>query len=431
MMRRMAGPSRLTRSMVFKTYAYFGAGLLAVGVFVFTAQLVDALSSQVRTTSHVFARFCAQASFPATRDTVLRRILTEVIGSLDFPIVITDTQGKPRAWRQVGVDQALVPDASIDSLDSRTPPSPLIAARLAQVRVKVRELDRKNAAIPMYVEGTHEMIGELHYGDQPLLERLRWLPWLELGAILVFVGVGLWGLAGIRQSEQRAIWVGMAKETAHQLGTPLSSLLGWIELLRSRADEAGAGPAVTFERQELEETLVEMESDADRLNKVAQRFSRVGSRPQLQLQDVTPVAREAVQYLRRRIPHGEGEMEIRERYEEVPPVNVNRELLEWAIENLLTNALSALDKRPGIIEVVVERRRETEAVELSVTDNGRGMTPTEQRRIFEPGYTTKRRGWGLGLALARRVVQDYHGGRLFIRDSAPGQGTSVVISLPT
>jgi hypothetical protein len=184
-------------------------------------------------------------------------------------------------------------------------------------------------------------------------------------------------------------------------------------------------------RAELEETLDEMERDIERLNKVAQRFSRVGSAPLLQLQDVTPVVREAVQYVRRRVPQGDGHVVIRERYEEVPPINLNRELLEWALENLLSNAHSALDKRPGVIDVTVERRKESEAVEVVVVDNGRGMAPGEQRRAFEPGYTTKPRGWGLGLALARRVVQEYHGGKLFIRQSAPGQGTTVVISFPT
>jgi NtrC-family two-component system sensor histidine kinase KinB len=173
-----------------------------------------------------------------------------------------------------------------------------------------------------------------------------------------------------------------------------------------------------------------MERDVERLTKVAQRFSHVGSTPQLHLQDVTPVVIEAVQYLRRRLPRG-GEVEIRERYGEVPPINLNRELLAWALENVLNNAVSALDKKPALIEVAVDRRKETEAVEVTVTDNGRGMTPTELKRAFEPGFTTKRRGWGLGLAMARRVVREYHGGQIFVRHSAPGQGTTVVISFPT
>jgi signal transduction histidine kinase len=187
---------------------------------------------------------------------------------------------------------------------------------------------------------------------------------------------------------------------------------------------------VTIGRAELAETLADMEGDIDRLNKVAQRFSHIGSAPQLVLQDVVPVVREAVQYVRRRTPQA-GAVELRERYEEVPPINLNRELLEWVLENLLSNALTALDKPQGVIEVVVDRRPHTEEVEILVSDNGRGMTREEQARVFEPGYSTKRRGWGLGLALARRVVEEYHAGRIRIRHSAPGEGTTMVIRFPT
>jgi signal transduction histidine kinase len=221
----------------------------------------------------------------------------------------------------------------------------------------------------------------------------------------------------------------MAKETAHQLGTPLSSLLGWVELLRAHVDSAPPGGNVEIRREELGETLDDMDRDIERLSRVAQRFSQIGSAPQLQLQDVTPVVREAVQYVRRRLP--QGDIEIREHYGEVPPINLNRELIEWAVENLLSNAVDALDKRPGLVEVSVERRAETEEVEITVGDNGRGMNREQQRRAFETGYSTKRRGWGLGLALSRRVVQEYHAGRLEIRHSAPGQGTIMVIRFPT
>ena len=273
--------------------------------------------------------------------------------------------------------------------------------------------------------------GLVHYGDPPVLDVLRWMPYLSVGGLLLLVTLGLWGVAGIRQAERRSIWVGMARETAHQLGTPLSSLMGWIELLRSRGEGVDAREEVAVPKAELDETLDEMERDIERLNKVAQRFSHVGSAPVLALKDAGPVVRQAVQYARRRLPRGEGEVEIHERYEEVEPVKLNAELLEWAVENLLSNAVSALDKRPGIVDVSVGMRRESETLEIVVRDNGRGMTPAEVRRCFEPGYTTKRRGWGLGLALARRVVEEYHRGRLFVRESAPGQGTTMVISFPT
>jgi hypothetical protein len=412
-----------------KAYLFLGSSVLVIAVFLFTTQMVAALSDQVASTSRMLARFCAQASFPAAEDPELRRILREVIQSLDFPIVITDTRETPRAWRGVGVPDTLVSNASLDSLSAEQPISPVIQARIDQVRARAAAMDLENPPIPMTQPETRIQLGQVHYGEPPVLEQLRWMPYLAGAGLVLLISLGLWGLTGIRQAEKRTIWVGMARETAHQLGTPLSSLLGWIELLRSHAEPANGG--VTIGRAEFDETLDEMEHDVERLTKVAQRFSHVGSTPQLQLQDVTPVVMEAVQYVRRRLPRGEGQVVMRERYDEVPPINLNRQLVAWALENLLTNAVSALDKQPGIIEVAVERRAETEAVEISVKDNGRGMSAAELKRAFDPGYTTKRRGWGLGLALARRVVQEYHGGKLFVRASAPGQGTTMVVSFPT
>src|SRR5206468_678283 len=228
------------------------------------------------------------------QDPALRKILREMIDSIDFPIVITDNDTLPRAWRGVGISAALVDSASIDSVTMGLAIAPVIQARLDAVRARADAMDRKNAPIPMTQPGTGIQLGAVHYGEPPVLERLRWMPTIAgLGLVLLF-SIGLWGLTGIRRAEQRSIWVGMAREAAH--------------------------------------------------------------------------------YLRRRLPRSEGEVEIRERYGEVPPINLNRELLAWALENVLNNAISAIDKRPGLIEVTVDRRKETEAVEVTVTDNGRGMT---------------------------------------------------------
>jgi hypothetical protein len=427
----MANETRLRASQLLKAGLFLGSSLLVVALFLFTHQMIQRLSEEVATTSRVFARFCAQASLPATRDPELQRIFTEVVQSIDFPIVITDNAGIPRAWRDVGVNPALVDPTSIDSLAIGLAIAPPTRARIEAVRLHVAAMDRKNAPIVMRQTATGDTLGRVHYGEPEVLERLRWMPFLSVGGVVLLLLLGLAGLASIRAAEKRSIWVGMAKETAHQLGTPLSSMMGWVELLRSHGEAQPPGPEVRLPRAELEETLTEMDRDIDRLNKVAQRFSHVGSATHTQFQDVTPVVREAVQYMRRRLPRHGDDVVIRERYEDSPPVHLNRELVEWALENLLSNAISALDKRPGVIEVAVEHRKSNETVELIVKDNGRGMTREEQSRAFDPGYTTKGRGWGLGLALARRVVQDYHGGKLFIRSSAPGQGTTMVISFPT
>jgi signal transduction histidine kinase len=419
-----------SRATALRTGLIVGGLVLVAGVFLWTHHFVRRLSEEVETTSRVLARFCAQASFPAIRDPELEGIFSELVASLDFPMVITDNQGTPRAWTEVGVDPSLVDAPSIDSLVTGLEPAPVILARIEAVRARAAELDRRNPPIEMRQPATRLLLGNVHWGTPPVLDRLRWMPYVSVGGVVLLLAIGLLGLAGVRAAERRTIWVGMAKETAHQLGTPLSSLMGWIELLRAHGEGVPEGGEVRVTRGELDETLGEMERDVERLNKVAQRFSRVGSAPSLALQDVVPVVSEAVQYMRRRLPAAAGEIEIRERYDEVPPVNLNPELLEWAVENLLSNAVSAIQAPPGVIEVAVERRRQTEAVEIVIRDNGRGMTPAEQRRAFDPGYTTKPRGWGLGLALARRVVEEYHGGRIAFRHSAPGQGTTVVISFP-
>ena len=423
-----AGP-RFSGSQLLKASLIAGSSLLVLAVFVFTQQLINRLSHEVATTSRVFADFCAQASLPATRDPELQRIFSEVIGSIDFPIIITDRQGTPRAWRQIDLDPALVPAASLDSIAEGRAIAPVIRERIDTVRRRAALLDRHNPPIVMVQPPLRDTLGYVHFGEPAVMQRLRWMPVVSVIGVVLLLALGLLGLASIRTAEKRTIWVGMAKETAHQLGTPLSSLMGWIELLRGRIDSPGE--EVRVPRAEFVETLEEMERDIERLNKVAQRFSHIGSAALLQPQDVTPTVRRVVHYMRRRLPKSGGEVQIHERYDEVPPVNLNPELLEWAVENLIANALSALDKRPGRIDVEVGLRPQSESVEIVIRDNGRGMTREEQGRAFEPGYSTRSRGWGLGLALVRRVVQDYHGGKLAIRQSVPGQGTTMVISFPT
>jgi signal transduction histidine kinase len=414
-----------------KTALFVGGSLLVVAVFLFTQSAVSRLSREVSATSELLAKVAAQATIPSTINPQVQRVLGELAAGISFPIIITDTTGTPRAWNHISVRSEDVSPGALDSLAAGLPVPPPVARRVQTVKDQIGDLDRAHRPIPLRQAPSSPVMGHLHYGNPPVLEQLRWMPPLAVAGTGLLLLLGLSGLAGIRNAEKRVIWVGMAKETAHQLGTPLSSLMGWVELLRAHAESGTAGGAVTIGREELNETLADMEGDIDRLNKVAQRFSHIGSAPQLVLQDVVPVVREAVQYVRRRTPQAQGAVEVRERYEEVPPINLNRELLEWVLENLLSNALTALDKPQSVIEVVVERRAHTEEVVISVSDNGRGMSREEQARAFEPGYSTKRRGWGLGLALARRVVEEYHAGRIGIRHSAPGEGTTMAIRFPT
>lgn len=415
---------------LFQGYLFLGVAGIVLAVFVFTNILVARLASQVQSTSEVFARFCATASFPATTDTTLQAIVGDVIRNLNFPIVLTDPAGVPRAWKGIAIATEEVPADTIEAYARNMLVDPAQRAKIERIKAEVEGMDRRHPPIAMTSPAGGQALGQVHWGDPPGLELLRWLPYVALAVMLLFVALAAWGARSIKLSEQRSIWVGLARETAHQLGTPISSLLGWIELLGDRVRE-GPGSEVTLPRSDIAAMLAEMENDAARLHKVAARFSHIGSVPNLALMDVTPVVAEAVHYLRRRLPHLGRRIEIREVYGEVPPINASRELLEWVVENLLVNAINAVDEKGGWIEIRLERRPETERVELSVADNGRGMTPEQLARAFEPGYTTRARGWGLGLALVKRIVEEFHGGKIEIRRSAPGEGTTFVIEFPT
>jgi signal transduction histidine kinase len=404
------GMSRSRLPMLLKAYLFLGTVLLVgIGV-VYTTSLINRLNRQSQALSHLFARFCAVATLPATDNPQMRQIFLDVVKPADFPMVLTDDQGVPRVWKL---------PVKVDSLDT---------TRLQEI---VRRFDLHNAPIPIRRPGDGRVFGYVHYGEAGLVRELKWIPMVQVAAIFLFILLGYVGYRSIKTSEQRSIWIGLAKETAHQLGTPISSMLGWVELLREKQLESShQNGRVVLEEAYLREVLDEMENDAERLQKVALRFGQVGSLPRLEVQDVAPIVSEAVRYFRRRIPHLGKDVVIRERYELVPPVSVNKELIEWVVENVLKNAVDATDRQKGAIEVDVIRRKETESVEIRVNDQGRGMTQSEMKMAFAPGFTTKQRGWGLGLTLAKRIVEEYHGGRIWVERSQPGEGSTVVISFP-
>jgi len=336
-------------------------------VFLLAHWAIERLSREVATTSRVLAQFCAQASFPHAqrRD---RGVVGEADRQHRLPIVLTDSVGVPRAWKGIPVDPSMVSEGSLDSLAAGLPIAPVIAARVDRIRHAALTFDHKNRPIPLIQRKPvpvdwpapttaarwlqPDTLGAVHYGEPHVLELLRWTPIVSLGGTVLLFALGLWGLAVIRQAEKRTIWVGMAKETAHQLGTPLSSLMGWSEMLRSHLPAEPDGE-VRLSAAELAETVSEIERDLERLRSVASRFSSVGSEPNLHAGDPSDIVREVANYMGRRFPRGSGEVELRERYQPVPPVRHNSELLAWAIENLITNALSALDKQPSWIEVSV------------------------------------------------------------------------------
>lgn len=250
----------------------------------------------------------------------------------------------------------------------------------------------------------------LYYDDSYTLRKLQVYPFVQLGVIALFIVLAFFALHSSLKAEQNRVWVGLSKETAHQLGTPISSLMAWTELLKMDQMDASM--------------LQEMEKDVQRLEMIANRFSKIGSATDLVETDLREVVDESVGYMRRRLS---SRVQINQQFtDEAAMVKLNTPLFEWVIENLLKNAVDALGGEGGIDLTITKQKCR---VILDVKDEGKGIPRSQFKSLFNPGYTTKERGWGLGLSLAKRIVEEYHGGKIFIKESVVGQGTTIRIVL--
>ncbi|MDX1739990.1 MAG: HAMP domain-containing sensor histidine kinase, partial [Rhodothermales bacterium] len=287
---------------------------------------------------------------------------------------------------------------------------------------RIEQMDARYPPIPIEITfpGMPDvgLTQQVHYGESHMVRELRWYPYAQLLFVGLFILVGYLGFSYVRRSEQSSLWVGMAKEAAHQLGTPISSLMGWIEIIRSS----------DIDPERRAEAVDEVEKDVDRLKRVASRFSDIGSMPKLEAQSLERTVANTVDYIRRRLPQHGRAIVLRVDVESDLVVPLNTELFEWVIENLLKNALDAMEGGEG--EIVVRGWRQNGKAFVDVEDSGKGIDRREWKNIFRPGFSTKKRGWGLGLSLAKRIVEDYHGGELILLQSRPGHGSIFRISVP-
>ena len=251
----------------------------------------------------------------------------------------------------------------------------------------------------------------IYYEESVMLRRLSWYPYVQLAVVSLFGLLALFTLLAYKRAEQNRVWVGLSRETAHQLGTPISSLMAWSEVLReSYPDDA---------------LLPEMDKDIQRLQLIADRFNKIGSAPELETVDLRQVAERLVTYLRRRTSH-----KVHITFTDAPhplPARVNAPLFEWVLENLCKNAVDAMQGEGNIHITLSATAR---GAHIEVSDTGKGIPRKHFKQVFKPGFTTKRRGWGLGLSLAKRIIEQYHHGRIFVKTSTPGVGTTFRIEIP-
>lgn len=374
---------------------------IALATLYYTQRIVDELVVRQRKLADLYAKSLEYIASEKTQTGDLSFVFDEIIRAIDFPIIVSDPTNDPIPGyhKNVSLDSSWSEEKTMDHL-----------------RNLIREMDEKNSPIRIAVSDT-VVIQYVHYGEAELITKLRWLPYIEIAIAAMFVLIGYLAFSYIKRSEQSNIWVGMAKETAHQLGTPLSSIMGWVEILRMHANG----------NHKLTETIAEMESDVKRLEKITERFSKIGSKPELKEENLNEVIEYVIQYFKKRLPRTGKNIEITIETPTAHTARINRELFEWVIENLIKNALDAIEDGAGKISFTLSQRGN--AVYVDVTDTGKGIDLAYKKDIFRPGFSTKRRGWGLGLSLSKRIIESYHKGKLVVKESRPGKGTTFRIKL--
>ena len=360
--------------------------VIAVASLVVSHLLVKDLQREERNKMEVWAQ-AMQTLQEADETTDLALVLSVIQGNKTIPVIVLDSDEQVMDYRNVNI--------------------------------RNRDSDRYVADYGrrMYKAGHYIQIGDsvdyqlVCYDESTLLKRLSQYPYWQLGIVMIFVVVAIFALLSSKRAEQNKVWVGLSKETAHQLGTPISSLMAWVEILKENYPD--------------DELIPEMNKDVKRLELIAERFSKIGSLPEPVEASMNEVLAHVIDYMDRRTSK---KVEI---VSELPAENVvvkmNASLFEWVIENLCKNAVDAME---GQGRIVLSLHEEGSKVAIEVTDNGKGIRKKDLKNVFTPGFTTKKRGWGLGLSLAKRIVEEYHKGRIYVKSSEVGVGTTFRIEMP-
>jgi len=305
----------------------------------------------------------------------------------------------------------------ISSINIGIPDTLAYADQIELAKPFIRRL--RAAREPLRVDVGGGYVNYVLYGESNLLKQLRWFPIAQLIVAAAFIGFVLLAFAIAKRNEQNKVWVGLAKETAHQLGTPVSSLMAWIELLKINLEE----------RPDDQQYVIEMEQDVKRLEDITERFSKIGSEPELVEISVRDVLDRSAKYLKKRMTRkGNITLEVDNQLPPNSHMHINPQLINWVIENLLKNALDAIQDKKGSIKL--QATEQPNAYIIDVIDSGKGMPKSNFKKVFQPGFTTKKRGWGLGLSLSKRIIENYHKGKIFVKTSEQGKGTTFRIILP-
>ena len=367
--------------------------VIAVTSLLVSHYLVKDLSAEERNKMEVWAQ-ALRALNNADEHTDLALVLDVIQGNNTIPVIVMDADGNVNDYRNIQIDKKTAADSA------------------AFVSEYGKKLWQNGKYITIYLGDSP--LGDDYqlvcYDESTLLKRLASYPYWQLGIVMIFVIVAIFALLSSKKAEQNKVWVGLSKETAHQLGTPISSLMAWVEILKENYPD--------------DDLIPEMDKDVKRLERVAERFSKIGSLPEPKESSMNEVLEHVIDYMDRRTS---AKVEILREFPDYDVrVRMNASLFEWVIENLCKNAVDAME---GSGRIVLSLFDEEQRVVIEVADTGKGIRKKDLKSVFAPGFTTKQRGWGLGLSLARRIVEEYHKGRIFVKSSEIGVGTTFRVEL--
>jgi hypothetical protein len=398
------------KKVLFRIYFTFGTLFIIILFSIYVYIFQKEASKEARIVPDLVNQFMFFSSHENFESIMTSYILHEIIANIEYPIIITNNHQVPQYWKNIGVDEIANWDNLPENIQNR------IIKRLDRMR-------KKGKYIPLFhTEEEENVLSHTYYEDSTVIKRLKILPFVEIGLILFFTSFGTYALSHIRKSEKNVIWVGLAKETAHQFGTPITSLIGWIDLLKLRFDELP-------QKEEYVSLLDDMATDVEALKKVASRFGKVGSDIRLVASNVDNVIVSTLDYFQKRLPHINNE--IRMHYIPRDPdtmLFLDVELVSWAFENIIKNCIDAMKRKSG--NITIESYRHEQKFYLLISDEGVGIPKSNFNKVFEPGVTTKSRGWGLGLSLTKRIIEEYHSGKIRVLESAVDIGTTFEIVFP-
>lgn len=370
-----------------KFWLVLAAIMIAIASLYVSHTLISDLSTEERMRMEVWAEAMKNLQ-TADADTDLTMVLKVLNANHTIPVIVTDQNEVVQTYRNI----------EISSTDT-----------IATLEEKLVRFSREGNFIRINLNGEGDYLN-VYYGTSLMLTRLAVYPYVQLTVVLIFVLIAIFALLSSKKAEQNKVWVGLSKETAHQLGTPISSLMAWTELLKAQYPQDNLIPAMT--------------EDVERLQMIANRFSKIGSIPELEEADLKALLERVTDYIAHRTSD---KVKIITRLpDEIPPVRINASLFEWVIENLCKNAIDAMG---GVGTLHISVQETSRYWQIDVADTGKGIDKRNFEAVFAPGYTTKKRGWGLGLSLARRIVEEYHSGHIFVKQSEIDKGTIFRIEL--